>query len=667
MRTIKIRSAVNKTSDSGYDYYIGLYDEFAGPLNIDPKAQIKIKVGNNTGYIRTVDGTISRDGEHVVLPAKELSDLPGDTYYIEVWLTEDGLLNIYPSEGKASITLNDNMEVIKGNKVSTLTIDELKKDLKGPKGDKGDKGDAGPIGPKGDKGDRGLVGPEGPRGPQGNPGLQGIKGDKGDTGERGLTGPKGDKGDRGVQGIQGIQGPKGDTGATGIQGPKGDKGDTGLTGPRGEQGPQGIQGIPGKSAFELWSEAGNKGTIQDFLNSMKAIKGDKGDKGDRGPAGPQGPQGIQGKTGAVGPQGPQGVPGKDIDPKVLESKANKVDVYTRTEVDNKLVDKIEFFENAGVIETIKKATKPGLYMASVGTAPSSSFPGNLPSHYGIVLTSIYQEEKGGLIIGYDNNVLYEFRYDNKANTIKYIEIPSFDMINKKVNKTDVYTKPEVDSKTNNLMVNVNAIRGQGSHRINDVVDINTLLGESNQVSTYICTNQANKNTPSFFKDKRGTLIILNYDGNGKTQLWFPVSDDAKKGYAMRYIEGNRIQDWQFMSRGTTTYTNEDITNMISQVRTEDAANLNLIKDSKADKGGIFEGATIGNDFNLEKDMANRVYYAQNAVPQTAPAGISRWAFYIGIGYKVQIAIEATGNSRIFIRNVAGSPPAFSKWYCLTPQ
>ena len=68
MRTIKIRSAVNKTSDSGYDYYIGLYDEFAGPLNIDDKAEIKIKVGNDTGYIRTVNGTISRDGEHVVLP-----------------------------------------------------------------------------------------------------------------------------------------------------------------------------------------------------------------------------------------------------------------------------------------------------------------------------------------------------------------------------------------------------------------------------------------------------------------------------------------------------------------------------------------------------------------------------------------------------------------------
>lgn len=700
MRTVKIRSAVNKTSDSGYDYYIGLYDEFAGPLNIDDKAQIKIKVGNETGYIRTVDGILSKDKEHVILPAKQLSDLPGDKYYIEVWLTDDGLLNIFPSEGKASITLNDNMEVIKGNEVSTLTIDELKKDLKGPKGDKGDKGDAGPQGPKGDKGDRGLIGPVGPRGPQGNPGLQGIKGDKGDTGERGPVGPQGPQGERGLigpAGKDGAQGPKGDTGATGIQGPKGEKGDTGLTGPRGEQGPQGVQGVPGKSAFELWSEAGNKGSIQDYLNSMKAIKGDKGDKGDpgeRGPAGPQGPkgdkgdrgeqgvpgkdgvqgpQGLQGTTGPQGPRGatgatgaqgpkgdrgptgPQGPAGKDVDPKVLDSKADK---------------------------------------------------------------------------------------------------------------SNVYTKVEMDNKTNNLMTAVNALSGQGSHRIDNVVDLNTLFGDSSRVSTYICTNSANKNTPSFFADKRGTLFILNYDGNGKTQLWFPVSNDAKKGFAMRYIEGKGIQDWQFISKsatvdtnqlineainklmsgnhinitsgydlnnlhkdagyangvlpanapdgvskwtfyvalgenpieqfaietskpvriwgrsfsgspttwgpwslisGTTTYSNSDIQNMISSASSTLNNNLMQLINMKADKGGIFEGAIVGNDFNLERDLNNRVYYAQNAIPQTAPSGISRWAFYIGIGYKVQIAIEATGNSRIFIRNVAGSPPSFSKWYVLNPQ
>ena len=640
MRTIKIRSAVNKTSDSGYDYYIGLYDEFAGPLNIDPKAQIKIKVGNNTGYIRTVDGTISRDGEHVVLPAKELSDLPGDTYYIEVWLTEDGLLNIYPSEGKASITLNDNMEVIKGNKVSTLTIDELKKDLKGPKGDKGDKGDAGPIGPKGDKGDRGLVGPEGPRGPQGNPGLQGIKGDKGDTGERGLTGPKGDKGDRGVQGIQGIQGPKGDTGATGIQGPKGDKGDTGLTGPRGEQGPQGIQGIPGKSAFELWSEAGNKGTMQDFLNSMKAIKGDKGDKGEQGPVGPQGPQGIQGKTGPVGPQGPkgdkgdtgaQGVPGKN-----------------------------------GIQgpQGIQGAIGPQGPRGATGATGSAG-----QSAYQLWLAKGNKGTEQDFL-----NSLKGAKGDTGARGAtgpQGIQGPKGDTGARGATGATGVQGPKGDR---------GPVGPQGpAPNVNGLVDeaINKVLeGNHINIAAGYDLNNLHKNVGY----ANGVIPAHAPDGVSKWTFYVGLGDNPEAQFAINAT--NPITIWarsysgappvwngwtKISNTNTTTYSNSDIQNMINKVGSEFNSSLQSLNNLKADKGGIFEGATIGNDFNLEKDMANRVYYAQNAVPQTAPAGISRWAFYIGIGYKVQIAIEATGNSRIFIRNVAGSPPTFSKWFVINPQ
>lgn len=107
-------------------------------------------------------------------------------------------------------------------------------------------------------------------------------------------------------------------------------------------------GEDGKSAYEIWLEAGNTGTVDDYLESLKGEKGDKGDqgiqgiqgekgaqgekgdKGDTGEAGPQGPQGEtgpqgeqgvqgiqgetgpagpQGETGAVGPQGPQGEKG----------------------------------------------------------------------------------------------------------------------------------------------------------------------------------------------------------------------------------------------------------------------------------------------------------------------------------------------------------------------
>lgn len=137
----------------------------------------------------------------------------------------------------------------------------------GPKGDKGDKGDTGPQGPKGDTG---------PQGPKGLDGAAAAKGDKGDTGE---AGPKGDTGPAGPKGDTGEAGPKGDKGDTGEAGPQGPKGDTGEAGPKGDTGEDGVDGVDGKSAYQIWLDNGNTGSVNDFLESLKGPKGDKGEDG----------------------------------------------------------------------------------------------------------------------------------------------------------------------------------------------------------------------------------------------------------------------------------------------------------------------------------------------------------------------------------------------------
>lgn len=83
-------------------------------------------------------------------------------------------------------------------------------------------------------------------------------------------GPKGDKGDTGEAG------PKGDTGDVGPQGPKGD---TGEAGPKGDTGEDGVDGVDGKSAYQIWLDNGNTGSVNDFLESLKGPKGDKGEDG----------------------------------------------------------------------------------------------------------------------------------------------------------------------------------------------------------------------------------------------------------------------------------------------------------------------------------------------------------------------------------------------------
>lgn len=126
------------------------------------------------------------------------------------------------------------------------------------------------------------------------PGAPGEKGDKGD---------QGDKGDPGEPGAPGPAGPTGADGATGPTGPPGEKGDTGEPGADGAAGADGAPGAdgrdgdPGLSAYQVWLSAGNSGTIDDYLASLKGPKGDQG---------VQGPQGV---PGVIGPQGPPGVGG----------------------------------------------------------------------------------------------------------------------------------------------------------------------------------------------------------------------------------------------------------------------------------------------------------------------------------------------------------------------
>lgn len=75
---------------------------------------------------------------------------------------------------------------------------------------------------------------------------------KGDTGDTGDAGPQGPIGPQGIQGIQGPIGPEG---------------------PTGPQGVQGIQGPDGDSAYQVWLNAGNVGTEEEFLASGRITPG----------------------------------------------------------------------------------------------------------------------------------------------------------------------------------------------------------------------------------------------------------------------------------------------------------------------------------------------------------------------------------------------------------
>ncbi|NNL92575.1 MAG: collagen-like protein, partial [Saprospiraceae bacterium] len=104
-----------------------------------------------------------------------------------------------------------------------------------------------------------------------------------ETSGSGATGPQGPPGADGMDGAPGAQGPPGVDGMDGAPG---------LQGPPGIDGIDGIDGEDGLSAFEIWLDQGNTGTIEDFLMSTG------GSIGPEGPEGPQGPPGADGQDGA---------------------------------------------------------------------------------------------------------------------------------------------------------------------------------------------------------------------------------------------------------------------------------------------------------------------------------------------------------------------------------
>lgn len=71
-----------------------------------------------------------------------------------------------------------------------------------------------------------------------------------------------------------------------------------------------INGESGKTPYDLWLDAGNSGTLQDYLNSMIGPRGPAGPQGIPGPIGQTGATGNKGDTGPMGPTGATGEKGE---------------------------------------------------------------------------------------------------------------------------------------------------------------------------------------------------------------------------------------------------------------------------------------------------------------------------------------------------------------------
>ncbi|MFR0593544.1 hypothetical protein ACLUWM_09885, partial [Limosilactobacillus mucosae] len=84
---------------------------------------LQFKVKDDTSYVASAPGQLNSDGT-VSLKTANIKDLTPDTYFVELWISNDGVTAIYPSKGFVSFTVNESTQTVT-NKYSFLTLTEL--------------------------------------------------------------------------------------------------------------------------------------------------------------------------------------------------------------------------------------------------------------------------------------------------------------------------------------------------------------------------------------------------------------------------------------------------------------------------------------------------------------------------------------------------------------
>lgn len=205
---------------------------------------------------------------------------------------------------------------------------------------------------------------------------------------------------------------------------------------------------------------------------------------------------------------------------------------------------------------------------------------------------------------------------------------------------------------------INSLKGQGAYRVNSAVDVNTLTGLANQVTVYILTNSGNRGIPisltkPSISDARGTLIVFNYDGNAKTQIWMPVGTSGQMGFAWRYWEGQHAPAWQIYydtvaSLGSANNSlREDLTNFQQRV------------DPNTPKGS-FNNQTV----NIDNLRETGIYRFANCYIQNGPypTNNTHWIYLRVTVFDANTVYQTLYEGDNMYGRKSSSPTNWGKWH-----
>lgn len=206
---------------------------------------------------------------------------------------------------------------------------------------------------------------------------------------------------------------------------------------------------------------------------------------------------------------------------------------------------------------------------------------------------------------------------------------------------------------------INGAKGQGSYRINNAVDVNTLTGNANQVTVYTLTNSENRGIPislvnPSMSDGRGTLIVFNYDGNAKTQLWIPVGASGREmGFAWRYWEGQYAPAWKIYY--DTIYTLGSSNNALRA----DVTDLQQRVDPSTPKGS-YNNTTV--DVNSLRETG--IYRLEKCYVQNGPykSNYQHWIFIKVTKFDANTVYQTLYEGDNMYGRKSSSSTNWGKWY-----
>lgn len=174
MRRVTINNSLQKAHDTSRVYELLLFDDDKQTI-VSENDSVTVKVGNRTGFLLDIEPGI-KDGS-ITIDSAKFADLPADDYRLEIWMNRNDKLYIYPDDKQITLRLSSTLNDITGTTLSTITIEQLRKELAENGG--GGVPVVGPQGEPGPKGDKGDPGPAGETGPAGRDGVNGHDGKDG--------------------------------------------------------------------------------------------------------------------------------------------------------------------------------------------------------------------------------------------------------------------------------------------------------------------------------------------------------------------------------------------------------------------------------------------------------------------------------------------------------